>query len=122
MHLTFDLATVILLHDTSLIAGAAAILYSRRRSPRPMGLGRLAVAFIALAIGAALAAFGEKAALPYWLWTHLSILLGTVAYPLLWDGMRRLSGRRRSLYWIVALVPAAWFVIGIVSGFPLINA
>lgn len=122
MHPAFDLATVILLHDTSLIAGAAAILHSRRRSPRPMGLGRLAIAFIALAIGAALAAFGERAALPYWLWTHLSILLGTLAYPLLWDGMRRLSGRRRSLYGIVVLVPAAWFVIGIVSGFPLINA
>jgi len=122
MHLAFDLATVILLHNTSLIAGAAAILHSRRRSPRPMGLGRLAVALFALAIGAAVAAFGERAALPYWLWTHLSIFLGTLAYPLLWDGMRRLSGRRRSLYWVVVLVPTAWFLIGIVSGFPLIDA
>ena len=122
MHLAFDLATVILLHDTSLVAGAAAILHSRRRATRPMGLGRLTIALIALAIGAALAAFGERAALPYWFWTHLSLLLGTVAYSLLWDGMRRLSGRRRSLYWIVVLVPTALFVVGIVSGFPLINA
>lgn len=121
MQLAFDLATVILLHDTSLIAGAAAILHSRRRSTRPMGLGRLGAAFIGLAIGAALAAFGERAALPYWLWTYLSIFLGTLAYPLLWDGMRRLSGRRRSLYWVVGLVPAAWLLIGIVSGFPLVN-
>ncbi|MDF3835389.1 GGDEF domain-containing protein [Cupriavidus basilensis] len=122
MYLTFDLGTIILLHSTSLIAGAAAILHSRRRSSRPMGLGRLAVAFIALAIGAALAAFGERAALPSWLWTHLSLLLGMVAYPLLWDGMRRLSGRRRSLYWILILVPVGWFVIGIESDFPLVNA
>ena len=121
MHLAFDLATVILLHDTSLIAGAAAILHSRRRSTRPMGLERIAVAFIGLAIGAALAAFGERAALPYWLWTYLSIFLGTGAYPLLWDGMRRLSGRRHSLYGIVVLVPAAWLLIGIVSGFPPVN-
>ncbi|MCO5398336.1 sensor domain-containing diguanylate cyclase [Ralstonia soli] len=121
MHPAFDLATVILLHDTSLIAGAAAILHSRRRSTRPMGLERIAAAFIGLAIGAALAAFGEQAALPYWLWTYLSIFLGTVAYPLFWDGVRRLSGRRRSLYWIVVLVPAAWLLIGIVSGFPLVN-
>lgn len=45
-----------------------------------------------------------------------------VAYPLLWDGMRRLSGRRRSLYWILILVPVGWFVIGIESDFPLVNA
>lgn len=122
MNLTFDLGTIILLHNTSLIAGAAAILHSRKRSSRPIGLGRLAVALIALAIGAVLAASGERAALPLWLWTHLSLVLGTVAYPLLWDGMRRLSGRRRSLYWIVVLVPVVWFVIGIVSGFPLVNA
>ncbi|MHA2901520.1 hypothetical protein [Ralstonia mannitolilytica] len=121
MHLGFDLATIILLHDTSLIAGAAAILHSRRRSTRPMGLERIAAAFIGLAIGAALAAFGERAALPYWLWTYLSIFLGTIAYRLLRDGVRRLSGRRRGLYWIVVLVLAAWLLIGIVSGFPLVN-
>lgn len=122
MHLTLDLGTIILLHITSLMAGAAAILHSRKRTARRIGLGRLAIALITLAIGAVLAAFGERAALPLWLWTHLSLVLGTVAYPLLWDGMRRLSGRRRSLYWIVILVPAAWFVLGIVSGFPLVDA
>ncbi len=122
MHLTFDVGTIILLHNTSLIAGASAILHSRKRSSRPTGLGRLAVALIALAIGAVLAAFGERAALPLWLWTHLSLLLGTIAYPLLWDGIRRLSGRRQSHYWIVILVPAVWFIFGIVSGFPLVNS
>ena len=75
MHLTLDLGTIILLHITSLMAGAAAILHSRKRTARRIGLGRLAIALITLAIGAVLAAFGERAALPLWLWTHLSPVL-----------------------------------------------
>ncbi|MDF3834317.1 GGDEF domain-containing protein [Cupriavidus basilensis] len=122
MPFKIDLATVLLLHTTSLIAGALGILNIRRKSPVSRGLGRLAFALTSLACGATLAGLGEQAAIPHWLWTHLSLLLGTSGYALLWAGMRAMSGRRRALRSVIVLVPVVWFLAGIVTEFTATDA
>jgi diguanylate cyclase (GGDEF)-like protein len=115
-----DLATVLLLHASSLATGAFGIVIVRRRCPRTRGLGKSACAFILLGAGGVLAAFGERGHAPAVVWTHLSLLLGTGGYALLWLGIAQLSGGapRRHQHG-VACIPAAWFVAGLVTQFPL---
>jgi diguanylate cyclase (GGDEF)-like protein len=114
-----NLATVLLLHETSLLVGALAFLYLRKQLVSTKGLGLLAIAFIALAVGATIAGLGENVSLPYWLWTHLSLFLGTLGYALFWAGLSELSGRRG---WqknkLVLLVPVCLTLIGWMTDFP----
>lgn len=121
MDLQIDLATVLLLYNTSLAAGALSIFHIRRHSCRPRGLAALAAAYVMLAVGSALAWRGERAALPMWMWTHGSLLLGTGGYVLFWAGVRGFSGRRRVPWLALVLLPMACFVLGIATGFPLQN-
>ncbi len=121
MDFQLDLATVILLYNTSLIAGALSIFHIRRYSCRPQGMAPLATAYVMLAVGAILAWRGESAALPMWMWTHGSLLLGTGGYALFWAGVRGFSGRRRVPWRAVVLLPLACLIAGIATGFPLQN-
>ncbi|MBV7430386.1 GGDEF domain-containing protein [Acidovorax sp. sif0715] len=121
MGIQLDLPTVLLLYKTALVAGALSIFHVSRHSCRPQGLRPLAGAYLLLAIGAELAGRGEYLILPDWLWTHGSLLLGTVGYCLFWAGVRALSGRRRIPVGWLALVPAGWLVAGIATQFPLDN-
>lgn len=121
MDFQLDLATVLLLYNTSLIAGALSIFHIRRHSCRPQGLAPLATAYLMLAVGGILAWRGESAALPMWMWTHGSLLLGTGGYALFWAGVRGFSGRRRVPWRAVVLLPLACLVVGIATGFPLQN-
>lgn len=121
MDLQIDLATVLLLYNTSLVAGALSIVHIRRHSFQPRGLAALAAAYVMLAVGSVLAWRGERAALPMWMWTHGSMLLGTGGYALFWAGVRGFSGRRRVPWRAVAALPLACLVLGIATGFPLQN-
>ena len=58
MHL--DLATILILHPLSLTVGALCFLYLRYRSRRNRGLGKMAVAFLILALGSLIAGAGEQ--------------------------------------------------------------
>jgi len=95
MGLQLDLPTVLLLYKTALVAGALSIFHVSRHSCRPQGLRPLAAAYLLLAVGAELAGQGEYKVLPQWLWTHTSLLLGTLGYALFWASVKTLSGRRR---------------------------
>lgn len=121
MNLQLDLPTVLLVYNTSLVAGASSIIHVRRHSCRPQGLGYLAAAYMLLALGSAVAWSGENAVLPVWVWTHGSLLLGMVGYAFFWVGVRQFSGRRRVPWRAVLLLPAAVLVLGVVTGFPLQN-
>ncbi|MDF3834184.1 GGDEF domain-containing protein [Cupriavidus basilensis] len=121
MRITIDLATTLLLHNTSTLAGAIGILNTRRKSIKPRGLAMLATGFSALAVGATLSSLGERAALPPWLWAHLGLLLGVTGYVLVWGGIRSVSGRRRIHRWLMLLVPTVWFLVGIITRFPLVD-
>lgn len=119
MHL--DLPTVLLLYNTSLIAGALSLYQLSHHSCRPQGLREIVAAFLMLAIGSVLAWKGEQAAVPHWLWTHLSLALGTFSYTLLWVGIREFSGRKK-MQWRMAFLPASVsVVVGLLTDFPLEN-
>lgn len=115
-----DLPTVLLVYNTSLGAGALSILHVRRHSHRPRGLGFMASAYLLLAVGSLVAWRGELEALPPWMWTHGSLLLGTGGYALLWAGVRSFSGRRQ-VPWTIAVLPLGWLFLGVATGFPLEN-
>ena len=121
MVFSIHLPTVLLVYKTALAAGAVGIYHVSRHSCRPRGLKPLALAYLLLALGAELAARGEYLALPPWLWTHGSLLLGTVAYPLFWASMRAFSGRRTIPIKTLVSIPTALFVIGVLTQFPLNN-
>jgi diguanylate cyclase (GGDEF)-like protein len=117
---TIDLPTVLYLHMTSLVAGALGMLNIRFRIERSSGLGFLATAFVMLAIGGALAGFGLHNAVPREMWTHVSLLLGTGGYTLLWIGLSELSGfPRRRYQQIAAAVPLFLGLLGLATQFPL---
>ena len=121
MGLQLDLPTVLLLYKTALVAGALSIFHVSRHSCRPQGLRPLSAAYLLLAVGAELAGQGEYQVLPQWLWTHTSLLLGTLGYTLFWASVRTLSGRRRVLLPLLAAVPGGWLALGIATQFPLDN-
>jgi len=121
MNLHLDLPTVILVYNTSLVAGALSIVHIRRHSCRPQGLASLAVAYVLLAFGSMLAWSGENAVLPVWLWAHGSLLLGLGGYTFFWVGVRQFSGRQRSHWRVMWLLLVAVLVLGVVTDFPLHN-
>ncbi|WP_179145233.1 GGDEF domain-containing protein [Rhizobium sp. RU36D] len=117
-----DLATVLLLHKSSLLIGAAGFLYVRWQSGRCQGLAFMAATFILLALGSTIAGLGEQSALPYAIWTLGSFALGMVAYALFWIGARRLAdNRERSSDWLILIIPALVTVIAVRTGFYLDN-
>lgn len=121
MGLQLDLPTVLLLYKTALVAGALSIFHVSRHSCRPQGLRPLSAAYLLLAVGAELAGQGEYKVLPQWLWTHTSLLLGTLGYALFWASVRTLSGRRRVPLPLLVAVPGGWLALGIATQFPLDN-
>jgi hypothetical protein len=121
MEFDLDLPTVLLVYNTSLVAGALSIFHIRNHSCRPRGLASLAAAYLMVAAGSVLAWRGERAALPVWVWTHGSLAFGTFGYALFRAAIRGFSGRRYERWWIVWLVPTACLLLGIVTGFPLQN-
>ncbi|HTH12013.1 MAG TPA: GGDEF domain-containing protein, partial [Acidovorax sp.] len=112
MDLQLDLPTVLLVYKTALIAGALSIFHVSRHACQPRGMRPMAIAYVLLAAGAELAGQGEHSALPPWFWTHASLLLGTVGYPLFWAGTRTLSGRRRVAWGWLTMVPLGWLLLG----------
>lgn len=97
---SLDIATVLLLHKTSLLAGAAVLSLLWWRSGRPAGVAPIAVAMLLLAIGAFLAGLGESGVISPHLWRDTSAGLAVFAYALLFLGMRALDrplGRSRLL-------------------------
>lgn len=117
-----DLATVLVLHPLSLIMGSASFVYAMRHSRHHRGLGKMALAFIFLAIGSVLAALGEREELPYKFWTLTSFLMGPLAYCLFWIGLRNLVHERqmpRSAW--VFLIPAALLLVALTTEFHLSN-
>jgi diguanylate cyclase (GGDEF)-like protein len=121
MDLQLDLPTVLLVYKTALIAGALSIFHVSRHACQPRGMRPMAIAYVLLAAGAELAGQGEHSALPPWFWTHASLLLGTVGYPLFWAGTRTLSGRRRVAWGWLTMVPLGWLLLGLATQFPLNN-
>ncbi|MBK1683136.1 GGDEF domain-containing protein [Rhodoferax fermentans] len=121
MNIHLDLPTVILVYNTSLVAGALSIVHIRRHSCRPQGLGYLAAAYLLLALGSTVAWSGEYAVLPEWLWTHGSLLLGVGGYICFWVGVRQFSGRWRVRWHVMWMLLAAVLVMSVATGFPLQN-
>jgi diguanylate cyclase (GGDEF)-like protein len=121
MHL--DLATILILHPLSLTVGAICFLYLRFRSRRSPGLGKMAVAFLVLAMGSVAAGAGEEGLVDYETWTYWSFVSGPLAYTLFFIGLRILLTERpagRSAWLFV--VPAGLAVAAYVTGFHLVNA
>ncbi len=117
-----DIATVLILHTTSLLVCALAFAHLRRQSAGTRGLRCLAGAFLALALGALMAGLGERALLPARLWMPGSLAIGTGGYGLLWLGLRHLSGGRGVRRpWLMLAVPLGWVGLDIVTGFAADN-
>nr|WP_295887968.1 GGDEF domain-containing protein [uncultured Devosia sp.] len=122
MGLQTDIATVLLLHQTSLFAGAMAFLHLWSQSGNSRGLGVLCIAFLTLGLGAWLAGLGELVVLPAWVWQYASLLLGVSGYAMMWLGIRALSGLPRlSGAWLILLVPVIWLAVAFATDFPADN-
>ncbi len=119
--ISIDLATILLLYETSLVAGALAFLHMRRQSQNSRGLGRLALAFGLLSSGAMTAWLGQLALLPMAAWTLVSLMIGVAGYSLLWAGLVNLSQGRNSrpLFWLVLLLPLLCACLGLATDFHL---
>ncbi|KQT84087.1 GGDEF domain-containing protein [Aurantimonas sp. Leaf443] len=92
---SLDLGTVLLLHQSSLVAGAASLLHLWLRAGRPAGVLRIALGFALLSLGAALGGLNIlEAALPdFATQSVLAVcLLGDI---LLLQGLQRLDSPLR---------------------------
>ncbi|NKN38337.1 GGDEF domain-containing protein [Agrobacterium sp. a22-2] len=117
-----ELATVLLLHKSSLLIGGACFLYVRFQSGKSEGLGLMAMSFILLAIGSTIAGQGERQAFPLYAWTLSTFSLGQLAYSLFWIGLRRLSsGTPRRRDWLVLVYPAVLSAVAVLTDFHLVN-
>lgn len=117
-----DIATVLILDTTSLLACALAFLHLRRQSVNTQGLSCLTGAFLALALGAMAAGLGEQNRLPERVWVAGSLVIGTAGYAMLWLGLRRLSGvRGPQRPWLVFAVPLGWLLLDSVTHFTTDN-
>ncbi len=103
---TLDLATVILLHKTSLLAGASALLLLWWRADRPPGVLAIAVSFLLLALGSLMAGLGQIGAIPAPVWQDTSIAIAVSAYGQLYLGARRLDQPIRRARRILLAAPA----------------
>lgn len=115
--ISLDISTIMLLHMTSLLTGAAAFVHLRRQLPRSNGLGWLARGYLVLAVGATLAGLGDQGRLPDWLWKGATLWLGTAGYGFIWLGLRTLSRNRRVRRGgFVVVVAFAWLALAVVTG------
>lgn len=120
MHL--DLATILILHPLSLTVGALCFLYLRCRSRRNRGLGKMAVAFLVLALGSLIAGAGEQGVVDYATWTFVSFVTGPLAYTLFFIGLANLlTERSAGRWWWLLLAPAVLTVAALVTQFHLVN-
>lgn len=121
MHL--DLATILTLHPLSLLVGAICFLYVRFRSRRSRGLGKMAVAFLVLAVGSLLAGAGAQGVVGYDTWTFWSFLSGPISYALFWVGLINLTEERPAgRAWLVLVLPLGLTLWARISGFYLHDA
>lgn len=119
--ITLDIATVLLLYQSSLLVGAAVFLIARRRSSTS-GFGMLAAAFSLVGTGGVLAGFGEQAMLPKAVWTLGSLSAGVVGHGLLVLGMERLRSGRLPRGWrLLVLYPVVLWVVAWITDFHLDN-
>ncbi len=117
-----DISTVLVLHMTSLIAGAMGFIHLRQQSLETKGLALLAAAFLGLAAGSFSAGLGERDVLPAWLWQPGSLAIGSLSYACLWLGARALSsGRGLRRPWILLLLPIAWLCLAAITNFSADN-
>lgn len=100
-----DLGTVLVLHKTSLLAGAGGLLLPWLGGGRPRGVGALAVGYLLLALGAFLAGLGEFGAISAETWRSSSLALGAFAYTLIYCGIRRLDRPAGRALWLFAASP-----------------
>lgn len=122
MKFSLDLATVLLLFNTSLVVGAISCLHALFYSPGNRGLGILAASFLSLSCGSAIAGLGETGLLPLHLWAYSNVFLGFFGYAFMWLGIRNLSGRTSDRAVVFALfIPAVWIVVALITDFPVDN-
>lgn len=120
MHL--DLATILILHPLSLTVGALCFLYLRFGSRRGHGLGKMAVAFLVLAVASLLTGASEQGALAYATWTYTTTIVTPFAYVLMFVGLANVVTEERSgrLWWLL-LVPVSIAVCAVITEFPLVR-
>lgn len=106
-----DLATVLLLHKSSLAAGALCFAYVHWQSREP-GLDVLAFGFGLLAFGSTLAGWGEQGILTSTTWQMGSFTAGILGHALMAIGLVQLSCRRRHR--------ADWLVVAAAVGLILL--
>lgn len=113
-----DLATVITLHVSGLLAGCGAFFHLRQLGVKPGALEWLGLGYGAQALGAFCAGMGEQHRLPDGFWQGASLWLGVTGYSFTWAGLCRLSRghRRRGDGWIALLVPLACLLLVGASG------
>lgn len=111
---SLDLGTVLILHGTSLIAGAGTLLFVWPRAGRPPGLATIAIAFITLAAGAFLAGLGQIGAIPHSVWRDSSAALGAGSYVLFLLGVCTLDRDADHLRCLLGL-PVVMLVVGFVT-------
>jgi diguanylate cyclase (GGDEF)-like protein len=117
-----DLATILILHPLSLTVGALCFLYLRCRSRRSRGLGKMALAFLVLAVGSLLAGAGEQGRIDYATWTLLSFVCGPVAYTLFFAGLLHLLTERPvGRWWWISCLPLVLALVALVTQFHLVN-
>lgn len=120
--IALDIATVLFLNQSSLLAGAAVFMIARQRRSSSSGFGILAAAFSLQGLGAVLASFGEQAMLPETVWTLGSLTLGMVGHGLLVLGMERLrSGRLPRAWRLLAAYPILFWIAAWLTAFHLDN-
>lgn len=116
MHI--DIATVILLFNTSAFAGALALWHLRRQSSNKSGLLPLSLGFAALGVCSLLAGLGEYEMVPKIIWTHVSMLGGAGGYMAMAVGFRALNyGRTRRYTIVFALVLLLLLATSLITGF-----
>lgn len=120
MHL--DLATILILHPLSLVVGALCFLYVRWRSRQSGGLGKMAVAFLILALGSLMAGAGEEGLVDYAVWTLVTLVSGPIAYTLLFIGLfNLLTERPVGWLWWMAVAPLVLIATAVLTQFHLVN-
>lgn len=105
-----DLATVLLLHKSSLLVGALCFAYVRWRSREP-GLDLLAVSYGLLALGSTLAGWGEQGLVPAVIWRMGSFTSGVLGHALLAVGLMQLSCNRRGRADWIAVAAAVVLIL-----------
>jgi len=120
MHL--DLATILTLHPLSLTVGALCFLYLRYWSNRSRGLGKMAVAFLILAVAALAAGAGEQGVVDYSTWAFITSIAAPLAYALLYVGLWNVvTERPAGRVWWIMVIPVIIAIAAVVTHFPMVR-